>query len=311
MPTQQEIDKVKQNLIHLIDLNTDILINGNLKIENAFSLLSIEDNKDLGVQIGINLLDGAFWQASDGISSLAANFCCGVVAEYSSNTPPSLTEATSRLIERFQNTSNQFQFDLEKFYDNPTTYWDKVYSGQVETAFGVYTVSGKLSDLSTVDVPSKTDTGYTKTMVSAVFGLDQQVWNTLLQNFVITAWYPTTECDDRYSSCDCEQTVIDNASLFYINNPAYWQYWEWYQDKGLFGGKKDHGTWYITNYSIGSGWSIGSYGNLSNDACNYLFNDLYNGVPNPNVAFGGGLFAREFVFNNMPNIKKTSHTFNQ
>jgi hypothetical protein len=50
---------------------------------------------------------------------------------------------------------------------------------------------------------------------------------------------------------------------------------------------------------------------LSNDACNYLFNDLYNGVPNPNVTFGGGLFAREFVFNNMPNIKKTSHTFNQ
>ena len=65
------------------------------------------------------------------------------------------------------------------------------------------------------------------------------------------------------------------------------------------------------NSSIGSGWSIGSYGNLSNDACNYLFNDLYNGVPNPNVTYGGGLFAREFVFNNMPNIKKTSHTFNQ
>jgi hypothetical protein len=310
MPTQQDIDKVKLNLSHLIDLNSDILLNGNLKIENAFALLSIDDSKDLGVQIGINLLDGAFWEASDGISSFASNFCCGVVSAYSNNTPPSLMGVTSKLIERFQNTSIQFQYDLQKFYDDPLTYWDNVYSGQVQTAFGTYVVSGKLSDLSTIDVPSKTDTGYTKTMVKSVFGLDQQVWNTLLPNFVITAWYPQIQCDDRMSQCN-ENALISNASLFYIDNPAYWQYWEWYQDRGIFGGKKNHGIWYITDYSIGKGWSIGSYGNLSDDACNYLFSDLYNGVSNPNVVFGGGLFTREFVFNNMPNIKKTSHTFNQ
>ena len=310
MPTQQEIDKVKLNLRNLIDLNSDILVNGNLKIENAFALLSMVDDKDLGVQIGINLMDGGFWVASDGISSVGSNFCCGVLSAYSSNTPPSLMGTTSRLIERFQNTSIQFQYDLQKFYDDPITYWDIVYSGQVHTAFGTYNVSGKLSDLSTIDIPSKTDTGYTETMVKSVFGLDQQIWNTLLPNFVITAWYPQVQCDDRLSQCS-ESTLISNASLYYIDNPAYWQYWEWYQDRGIFGGKKDHGIWYITDYSIGRGWSIGSMGNLSNDACNYLFNDLYNGVPNPNVPFGGGLFAREFVFNNMPNIKKTSHTFSQ
>ena len=213
MPTQQEIDKVKLNLRNLIDLNSDILVNGNLKIENAFALLSMVDDKDLGVQIGINLVDGAFWQASDGISSIASNFCCGVVAKYSSNTPPSLNAATSRLIERFQNTSNQFQYDLEAFYDNPTTYWDIVYSGQVHTAFGTYNVSGKLSDLATIDVPSKTNTGYTETMVKSVFGLDQQIWNTLLPNFVITAWYPQIQCDDRLSQCS-ESALISNASLY-------------------------------------------------------------------------------------------------
>jgi hypothetical protein len=308
MPTQDQINKVKSNLRNLMDLNSDILVNGNLKIENAFALLSIQDNKDLGVQIGINILDGSFWAASDGVTQIAANFCCGVVSRYSTNTPPSLLSATSRLIERFQNTSNQFQLDLQTFYDDPTTYWDTVYEGQVNTAFGTYTVSGKLSDLSTVDVPAKTDTGYTDIMLQAVFGLDQQVWNTLLPNFEITAWYPSNQCDDRISECN-ENSFISNASGWYIENPAYWQYWQWYQDIGIFGGKKDHGVWYITNYSIGTGWSIGSYGNLSDDACNYLFNDLYNGVPNPNAPFGGGLFPREFVFNNMPNIKKTSHTF--
>ena len=141
MPTQDQINKVKLNLRNLMDLNSDILVNGNLKIENAFALLSIQDNKDLGVQIGINILDGSFWAASDGVTQIAANFCCGVVSRYSTNTPPSLLSATSRLIERFQNTSNQFQLDLQTFYDDPTTYWDTVYEGQVNTAFGTYTVS--------------------------------------------------------------------------------------------------------------------------------------------------------------------------
>jgi len=51
-----------------------------------------------------------------------------------------------------------------------------------------------------------------------------------------------------------------------------------------------------------------SCGGLSEDACNYLFCDLSDGVPNPS-AVNGGLFARTFVFNNMSGIKKTTHTF--
>ena len=307
MPTQEQIDKVKQNLQNLIDLNSDILVGGNLKIENAFLLLSLTDNKDLGVQIGINLLDGAFFAMSDGVTDIISNFACGVISHYSDNTPPNLMGQTSKLIDRFQVTSYQFQYDLQKFYDDPVTYWDVVYSGTVYTAFGSKTISGKLSDLVNVDVPSKTDTSYTENEIKCLFGLDQQIWNTLLPNLVITAWYPQTECDDKLCNSD---NLIQSASGYYENNPAYWQYWKWEQDRGIFGGKKNHGTWYITNYSIGTGWSIGSYGNLNDTACNYLFNDLYNGVPNPNVTIGGGLFPRDFVFNDMPNIKKTSHTFN-
>ena len=312
-PTQQEIDKVKLNLRNLIDLNEDLLINGNLKIENAFTLLELKDNKDLGVQIGINLLDGGFWAASDGITAFASNFCCGVVSKYSSDTPPSLMGITNALIERFQVTSNQFQYDLQKFYDDPITYWDVIYSGTVQTAFGSHMVSGKLSDLSTIDVPGKNDTEYTVNMVKGLYGIDQQIWNTLLPNFIITAWYPESEYSDKiYTSED----MINQANEWYKNNPSYWDYWVWEQDRGLFGGKKDHGTYYLTHNSIGRGWSLTSYGNLSDSACNYLFNDLYNGVPNPNVASDyksigtPGLFPREFVFNDMPNIKKTIHTFN-
>lgn len=306
MPTQNEIDRVRVNLTNLINLNDDILLNGNLKIENAFSLLSITDDKDLGIQIGINLMDGAFLALSDGATNIIANFCCGVLSHYSTNTPSSLQAATSKLIQRFQNTSNQFQYDLEKFFDNPEMYWDTVYSGTVYTAFGNHTVSGKLSDLATVDVPSKENEQYTIDLVNCTFGLDQQIWNTLLPNFIITEYQPSTAAYVKQGYT--EEKMESYASEYYQANPSYWRSWVYESDKGFWGGDKS-AYWY-TNYNIGVGVSLTSDGHLSDAACNYLFNDLYNGIPNPNTPFGAGLFSREFVFNNMPSIKKVTHYFN-
>jgi hypothetical protein len=306
MPTQQEIDKVKLNLSNLIDLNNDILINGNLKIDNAGLLLSIKDDHDLGVQIGINLLTGAFWglaawQAGF-MGALAANFCCGVISHYTNSYPPSLQSSVANLKQRLQVTSIQFQYDLEKFYADPTTYWDVEYCGNVVNAFGTYPVCGKLSDLSTVDVPAKTDPNYTKNLVQAVFGLDQVVWDNLLRNFVITETYPALAYYVKYGYT--EEKMESNASSYYLSNPSYWLYWEYEQAKGFWGGDKS--AYWQTDYNIGSGWSLTSDGHLSDEACNYLFSDLYNGVPNPNMAISGGLYTREFVFNNMPHIKRVS-----
>jgi len=310
MPTDIEIQNVKDNLNNLINLNRDILINGNIKIENAFALLSMPDNRDLGAQVGINLLNDAFWAAgADGgpLGGFVASFCCGVLSDYSNDTPPSLQGSVSSLLERLQVTSTQFNNDLQKFYDDPVTYWDVVYSGNVVTAFGSYSVSGTLSDLSysNDEVPTQDNEEYTKALVECVFGLDQVVWYNLLENFIITEYYPSRACyvNQGYT----EQRMIDSANGWYINNPAYWRYWKYESAKGFWGGDKS-AYWY-NDFNIGSGWSPFDYGNLSDDACNYLFNDLYNGVPNPNVKIGGGLYAREFVFNDMPNIKRTTHTF--
>lgn len=309
MPTQTDIDKVKNNLSNLIDLNTDILTNGDIKIDNAALLLSISDDHDLGVQIGINLLSGAFWGLaavqSGFIGAFAANFCCGVISNYSSSNPPSLQSSVANLKQRLQVTSIQFQYDLQKFYDNPEEYWDTEYCGNVINAFGTYHVCGKLSDLVYADIPSKNDTNYTKNLVKAVFGLDQVVWDNLLRNFVITEYFPSTACYVKQGWT--EQKMIDYANGWYQNNPAYWRYWEYEQAKGFWGGDKS-AYWY-NDFNIGTGWSPFNYGNLSHEACNYLFSDLYNGYPNPSMAVSGGLYTREFVFNNMPNIKRTSHTF--
>lgn len=142
MPTLQEIEKVKSNLKNLMDLNSDLLVGGNYKIENAYALLTLNDDRDLGLQIGVNLISGAFWVGSDYYGAILANFACGVIAQYTSSTPPSLQGTTSNLLNRFLNTSNQFLQDLETFYGNPEAYWDTVYSGYVCTPFGTYPVSG-------------------------------------------------------------------------------------------------------------------------------------------------------------------------
>lgn len=310
MPTTAEIAKVQQNLSNLIDLNTDILTNGNIKIDNAALLLSIKDDHDLGVQVGINLLSGAFWGLASWqagfMGALAANFCCGVISHYSSSNPPSLQSSAANLKQRLQYTSVQFQYDLENFYDNPEAYWDVQYCGNVVNAFGTYPVCGKLSDLATVDVPPKTDPNYTKNLVHAVFGLDQIIWDNFLQNFVITMTSPSQPCyvKNGYTEAKMES----DASNYYVAHPSYWRYWKYESAKGFWGGDKS-AYWY-NDCNIGTGWSLTSDGHLSNDACNYLFNDLYNGVPNPNMSAGAGLYAREFVFNNMPNIKRVTKILN-
>lgn len=55
-----DIDKVKENLNRIISFNQDLLSNVNYKIENAFALLSQTDDKDLGVELGIDLLSECF-----------------------------------------------------------------------------------------------------------------------------------------------------------------------------------------------------------------------------------------------------------
>uniref|UniRef100_A0A6C0KHJ2 Uncharacterized protein n=1 Tax=viral metagenome TaxID=1070528 RepID=A0A6C0KHJ2_9ZZZZ len=48
-PSASEILKVKNNLLHLIDFNSNIRTDGINKISNAFSLLSLTDDSDLGL----------------------------------------------------------------------------------------------------------------------------------------------------------------------------------------------------------------------------------------------------------------------
>ena len=109
-PSEEQILHVKQNLRNLINFNNELYIQGNTKIINAYLLLSLADNHDLGLTIGLNLLKGTFIALGvDGgiVGGIVANFMCGVVDGYAVSTPPSLNAQMSSLLTRFQATSEQ------------------------------------------------------------------------------------------------------------------------------------------------------------------------------------------------------------
>jgi len=303
MATTDDILKVKQNIRNMIDFNNYLETQGNTKILNAFALLSISDNKDLGLQIGLNLLCGSFWALGGpygAIGAISANFLSGLVGSYATTKPPSLQAEVSSLLLRFQATSEQTNSDLELIYGDPETYWNNTYSGQVNTPFGTYNASGTVSDLATIDFPAQTDENFMNMIYTAQYALDQCVWAQLLQNFVITQYQPGTDYPcSRYT----EQQMETDAAGFYAVHPSYWNCWTYEQVITKKGKDKSYYLQYQNN--IGTGATTFSDGHLNDSACQYLFIDSYdNVVINPD-----GLFHRSFVFNNLQGIEHKTHYY--
>jgi hypothetical protein len=301
-PTEAQIEKVKNNLTNMISWNQQLQVEGNTKILNAYALLTLSDNRDLGLQIGLNLMCGSINAINSllgPVGSVSANFLDGVVGHYATETPPSLNATLSSLLTRFQATSEQLQLTLEEFHSDPVTNWNTEYSGTVNTPFGSHTASGSLSELSTIDFPSESHPDFTTLLEAAQFSLDQCVWAQLLQNFVITKYYPSSMYKCKYYT---EQQMEDNAASFYGVHPSYWNNWTYvnHVHKG-----KDKSYYDYNQNNIGTGASAFSDGHLNDSACQYLFIDSYdNVIINPK-----GLFQRSFVFNNLAGIKHTTHTY--
>lgn len=284
-PTTEQIQQVQTNLANLISLNNYLLEGGNIRIENAFTLLSMNDDTDPGIDVGANLLDSAFLMAGDLFPGgvIAATFACAVVANYTTVTPPSLLGTVSNLLDRFQLTNYQFNSDLEMFHSNVEQYWDVVYGGSVVNAFGTTPVSGSLSDLANVVIPGPDDEGFQNLVNILVYGTDQVVWFTLLQNFQIGTLVVGGggECNPTQEQ---EQMVLNQ---YYSQSPQLY-----------FTLSCEDGE----NQINGSYLQKDSQDDLSVDAANYLFNNWCGDTPNPDATqntYTKGLYAREIVFTGM------------
>lgn len=301
-PTDADILRVKSNLANMKDFNDQLYVYGNTKILNAYALLSQQDNHDLGLQLGINLLTSAFDAITfemGPIGTIAGNFLEALVANYASATPVSLNQACSSLMTRFLATSQQADLDLDTFHSDPAAYWNNTYSGTVITPFKTAVVSAKFSDLATIDFPAKTSPEFAQLEIDASYALDQTVWSILLKNFVNTAFLPTT--DFTVSQNPTADSMNQWAAGYFAKNKAYWASWVFVQQSGRKG--KDNSYWQTTTHNLGTGVSTFSDGSISDNACNYLFIDTAdNVIVNPE-----GLFHRTFVFTslNIPTKTKT------
>jgi hypothetical protein len=298
-PTDEEIICVKQNLRNLIDFNNLLYTEGNTKILNAYLLLSISDDKDLGLAIGVNLLKGAFialGDLGDSIGIIAGNFACGILDSYIDNTPESLKQQMSNLITRFQKTSEQLKVDFEMYYNDPATYWNTTFSGSVTNAFGTYPVSCKFSDLATIKFPAQTDSLFMNYILKAQYALDQQTWYTLLINFKITQFLPST----IYACKSWSQAQMDDNAGFYSKHKSYWNNWIYHHSTNWRG--NDDSYYEKWENSIGGDANSFSDAHLNDGACDYLFIDSDDNV----IINANGLFNRSFVFTKMINIPHTT-----
>ena len=294
MPTTDEILRVKTNLSRMQHLNDQVYTYGNGKIMNAFALLTQKDDNDLGLQIGLNLLCGAFYAAGGEFGpagAIASNFLVGFVGGYAVTSPPSLNQAFSSIINRFQQTSITTDTDLAILYSDPLPTWDKVYTSTFSNPFGTYTVSGSLAELSTIDFPAETDPLYEAIVTKAVYGLDQIMWSVLLPRFVITT-YPGEELYESHTA-----GIIPWAQDFYNAHHSYWCTWTYYSNPN----KPSKNHWEIIQHNLGTGATAFSDGSLNDGACNYLFIDSTDGQ----VINSVGLFGRTFVFTSMNIPQKT------
>jgi len=300
-PTDTEVQNAKDNLKNMIQFNTDLYGYGNGKIINAYALLSETDDKDLGLQIGLNLLTSAMEAigCEGGLAgAIAGNFVSSMVANYADKTPPSLAGSIANIEQRFEATSLQAGQDLSDIHADPKRFWDKTYTGTLITPFVTKVISANVSDLGQKDLfPSVDDPLYHQFLNQAAYALDQSIWSVLLKNFIITAYLPATEYKTKYYS---EQDMENNAAGFYGAHPAYYNTWVYEAAK-----KDKNDAYWQTQHNIGTGASSFHDGSLNNDACQYLFIDSYDNV----VINANGLFNRFFVFNSL-GIPTTSKYLN-
>jgi hypothetical protein len=278
--TDDDIIKVKRNLVNMQSFNDQVYMRGNPKIINAYVLLSQQDNSDCGLKVITNLLEGSFWAIGGelgAIGAVGANFFCGLVNDWENVPPPDMSNIFSSLMTRFEAASRDIDQQIAIYHDDPQKYWNTTFSYQGQTC--------ALSDLATIDFPAESDTNFGILLNTALYALDQIIWKILL----------CSSCQNVKWQPDAMITVSDINSwlkMFYDKNPSYWCSYYWHPDSGSCG---DSSYWNVTEHNVSFGAGLYHDGHISQDACNYLFIDSIDGC----IINSNGLYTRNQVFNDL------------
>src|SRR5688572_26599783 len=89
-PSHQQVKKVQKNLKNMQALNDQLYSFGLAKYMNAFALLTEQDNDDLGLTIGLNVVEGAFWavgSVAGPAGSFFASYLSGMLVYWATDPP--------------------------------------------------------------------------------------------------------------------------------------------------------------------------------------------------------------------------------
>jgi hypothetical protein len=221
---------------------------GKTKILNAYLLLSEQDNSDPGLNIVLNILEGAFWAIGSyggGIGNFAASFLSGMLSYWLTDTPPSLNQQFASTLTRFDNTATAVDAQLATYSADVPKYWNTQ-----------FTFNGKpapLADLATGHFPKEEDPDFYPMYNAAILKIDQTVWTQMLvNNFVITYWDDSS--NPFILSGDQGTPPIQWVQDNYKRYPAYRCTWEWVVAQHC----GDSTGWRIYDYNIGTGPGIDS-----------------------------------------------------
>lgn len=286
MPSDADIEKVKQNLANLQAFNDYQYNHGNPLIANCYALLSQQDNSDKGLAVVVNMMCSSFWAMAaieaGPAGAVGANTLCGILSAWANGSPPPDMGGTfSSLLDRFQHASLDVDAQLATYHADPVTYWDTTFTYMGQTC--------TLGDLATIDFPAEDDPEFFVLMNPCLFALDQYIWRFVLTSggFQLNEWLPETTMPPGF-----DFDAWGNS--FYVIHPAYWATCEWHQDTGECG---DESCYYLTQWNLATGHGAFSDGSIAEGAADYLFSDLSSGTPNPKTSWDGqGLYTREEVF---------------
>jgi len=289
-PTAAQIAQVQSNLTNMQALNDYVYNEGQAKVFNAYLLLSEPDTSDPGMDVVLNLLEGAFRGIGamfGPIGAFVSGFVSGMVTDWADSPPPSLNTTFADLVSRLSATSVAVDQQLAVYYQDVAGNWD--------TSFTYNGKTTALSDLATIIFPAETDPDFEAMASAALVALDQTIWQTVLcANMVVTLWESGQPIN---LGGDQDDPPVSWDEMFIKQNPAYYNTWGWHNSEGC----GDQSGWIINEYNLGTGAGVFKDGSISDDACTYLFKDSSDGV----IINADGLFPRKTVFTGL-GIKQTN-----
>jgi len=175
MATEQEINKVIENVRDLRVVLSNLYTDGKQVITSVFQSLNREDNIDLKLQCSLNLFSNALFS----YRNLVSDYLAAAIAGYKELTPEILSGTFTSVNQCFDSVYLQATIALNELESNTVAYWYNQATGTIYNPNGFSTVNVAVSDLASTQFIKTTDDNYEDKFAVALNALEESLRYTL------------------------------------------------------------------------------------------------------------------------------------